>query len=57
VRSIEDADAPITVLIPEIIPTKRRHEILHNQRGRPLEERLKTHCNLVVATLPFRIHD
>ena len=57
VRSIEGTDATITVLIPEIIPTKRRHEILHNQRGRLLEEVLKTHCSVVVATLPFRIHD
>ena len=32
-----DEDATITVLIPEIVPRKRRHEILHNQRGRLLE--------------------
>jgi amino acid transporter len=57
VKSVEDTDALITVLIPEIIPGKRRHEILHNQRGRLLEEVLKARGTVVVATLPFRIHD
>jgi amino acid transporter len=58
VESIETQDATITVLIPEIIPGKRRHEILHNQRGRLLETALKSHTtDVVVATLPFHIHD
>jgi amino acid transporter len=58
VESIQAEDATITVLIPEIIPSKRRHEILHNQRGRLLESALKSHTTgVVVATLPFHIHD
>jgi amino acid transporter len=57
VESIQAKDATITVLIPEIIPSKRRHEILHNQRGRLLEAVLKSHTDVVVATLPFHIHD
>ncbi len=57
VRSIEDEDATIIVLIPQIVPRKRRHEILHNQRGRLLETVLKVRASVVVATLPFRIHD
>ena len=58
VESIEAPDATITVLIPEIIPSKRRHEILHNQRGRLLEAALKARTNgIVVATLPFHIDD
>ncbi|HUZ27731.1 MAG TPA: amino acid permease, partial [Solirubrobacteraceae bacterium] len=56
-RSIEGEDATITVLIPEIIPNKRRHEILHNQRGRLLEAVLKARTEVVVATLPFHLHD
>ena len=56
-KSIEDEDATITVLIPEIIPDKRRHEILHNQRGRLLESVLKGRTDVVIATLPFHIHD
>jgi amino acid transporter len=58
VESIQAQDATITVLIPEIIPSKRRHEILHNQRGRLLETALKSRTTgVVVATLPFHIHD
>jgi hypothetical protein len=57
VKSIEDEDATITVLIPEIIPRRRWHEILHNQRGRLLEAVLKARTDVVVATLPFHLHD
>jgi amino acid transporter len=58
VESVHTPDATVTVLIPEIIPNKRRHEILHNQRGRLLESALKSRTSgVVVATLPFHIDD
>jgi hypothetical protein len=57
VKSIENENATITVLIPEILPHKRRHEILHNQRGRLLEAVLKTRTDVVIATVPFHLHD
>ncbi len=58
IDSIPAGGPTITVLIPEIVPSKRRHEILHNQRGRLLEAALKSHARgVVVATLPFHIHD
>ena len=57
VKSIESEDATITVLIPEIRPRKRRHEILHNQRGRLLEAVLKARTSVVVAVMPFHLHD
>ena len=57
IKSVENEDATVTVLIPEVIPSKRRHEILHNQRGRILEAVLKARTDVVVATLPFHIHD
>lgn len=57
VKSIEDEDATIEVLIPEILPRKRRHEILHNQRARVLSAVLKARTNVIVATLPFHLHD
>jgi hypothetical protein len=59
VASIErDSDnALVTVLIPEIIPRKRRHEILHNQRGRLLGAVLKVRTDVIVATLPFKLDD
>jgi amino acid transporter len=57
VESIQ-TDATITVLIPQIIPNKRRHEVLHNQRARLLESVLKSQTDgVVIATLPFHIHD
>jgi len=58
VESVKADGASVTVLIPEIIPSKRRHEILHNQRGRLLETALKSDTEgVVVAALPFHIHD
>jgi amino acid transporter len=57
IESIDDDNVTITVLIPEIIPRKRRHEILHNQRGRLLAAVLKARTNVIVATLPFHLHD
>lgn len=57
VESIDRENTTVTILIPEILPRKRRHEILHNQRGRLLEAALKSHFEVVVATLPFHIDD
>jgi amino acid transporter len=57
IESVEDEDAIIMVLIPEIIPRRRRHQILHNQRGRLLEAVLKARTNVIVARLPFRLHE
>jgi amino acid transporter len=57
VESVEDENAMVTVLVPEILPSKRRHEILHNQRGRLLESVLKARTDAVIATLPFHIDD
>ncbi|MBV9684706.1 MAG: APC family permease [Solirubrobacterales bacterium] len=57
VKSVENEDATITVLIPEIIPRKRRHEILHNQRARLLAAVLKARTSVVIASLPFHLHD
>jgi amino acid transporter len=57
VESVEHDGANITVLIPEILPDKRIHEIMHNQRGRLLEAVLKGRTDVVIATLPFHIHE
>jgi hypothetical protein len=57
IKSIEHEDVTITVLIPEILPRKRRHEILHNQRGKLLGAVLRARTSVVIATLPFHIHD
>jgi amino acid transporter len=55
--SIDQKDATVTVLIPEIVPRKRRHEILHNQRGALLAAALKRRADVVIATLPFHPRD
>jgi amino acid transporter len=57
VKSVESEDATIVVLIPEIVPRKRRHEILHNQRARLLAAVLKARTDVIIATLPFHLHD
>jgi amino acid transporter len=57
IESVQNEDAVITVLIPETQPAKRRHEILHNQRGRILEAVLKAKTDVIVARLPFRLHE
>jgi amino acid transporter len=57
IESIAREDLVIVVLIPELIPRKRRHELLHNQRGRLLESVLKRQTSAIVATLPFHTHD
>ena len=57
VKSLQGEDGLVTVLIPDIIPQKRRHEILHNQRGRLLETVLKPRTDVVIATLPFQLDD
>jgi amino acid transporter len=55
IDSVPQSEALVTVLIPEIIPRRRRREILHNQRGRILAAVLKARTNVVVATLPFHM--
>jgi hypothetical protein len=57
VHSLDGADATVTVLIAEVVPRKKRHEILHNQRGRLLAAVLRARTDVVIATLPFRLHD
>ncbi|MBV9804979.1 MAG: APC family permease [Solirubrobacterales bacterium] len=57
VKSVENEDAAIVVLIPELVPRKRRHEIFHNQRARLLAAVLKARTDVIIAILPFHLHD
>jgi amino acid transporter len=57
VDSLPKDERTVTVLIPEIEPRKRRHAILHNQRGAILAAVLRSRTDVIVATLPFRLHD
>ena len=47
----------VAVLISEIQPRKRRHELLHNQRGLLLATALRARTDAIVATLPYRLHE
>ena len=47
----------VAVLILEVEPRKRRHQILQNQRGLLLATALRMRTEVVVCTLPFRLHD
>ena len=57
VKSIPTEGVIVTVLIVEIEPRKRRHEILHNQRGAILATALRLRTDVIVATVPFRLHE
>jgi amino acid transporter len=47
----------VLVLIPEVEPRKWRHQLLENQRGVILANVLRRHCNVNVATVPFRLSE
>lgn len=49
------AQGRVVVLIPEIEPAKWRHELLQNQRGTILANRLRRRSDVVVARLPLRL--
>ncbi len=51
------AGSQVLVLIPEIEPKKRRHQLLQNQRGIILANALRRHSDVNVARVPFRLSD
>jgi len=57
VESLAGEDVIMAVLIIEIQPHKKRHEILHNQRGALLAAVLRSRTDVIVATQPFRLHE
>jgi amino acid transporter len=57
VESLSAGRRTVAVLIPEIEPRKHRHEILHNQRGALLAAVLRARTDVIVATMPFRLHE
>jgi amino acid transporter len=57
VESLPTDELVVVVLIPEIEPRKRRHAVLHNQRGALLAAALEARTDVIVARMPFRLHD
>ncbi len=47
----------VAVLIPEVEPRRRRHQILQNQRGLLLAAALRLRTNAVICTLAYRLHE
>ncbi len=55
VRTQLENGRDVTVLLAEVQPRRRRHEILHNQRGLVLAAALRSRTDAVVATVFYRL--
>ena len=55
VREQTASGREVTVLLAEVQPLHRRHQILHNQRGLLLAGALRSRTDAVVATVSFRL--
>ncbi len=51
--AIENPDAFITVVLPEFVPAKLWHHLLHNQRALLLKAALHFRPNMVLTSVPF----
>jgi len=56
-HAVQESDRRVAVLIPEVEPRRRRHQILQNQRGILLAAVLRRRTDAVICILPFRLHD
>jgi amino acid transporter len=52
-----DTSRRVAVLIPEVEPQHRRHQLLQNQRGALLAAVLRSRTDAVICTMPFRLHE
>jgi amino acid transporter len=52
----KENDYTVTVLIPQFIPKKSWHNILHNQSSVLLRAYLLYKRNIIVSTVPYRLH-
>ncbi len=55
VRSQLATGREVTVLLAEVQPRRRRHEVLHNQRGLVLGSALRSRTDAVVATVSYKL--
>jgi amino acid transporter len=51
------SDRLVAVLITEVEPRKRRHQILQNQRGLLIAAALRLRTDALICTLPFRLRE
>ena len=47
----------ITVLLPEFVPARWWHHLLHNQRALLIKGALLFRPNIVVTSVPYHLHD
>ena len=52
----EERNSTVTVLIPQFIPKKSWHNFLHNQSSVLLRLYLLYKKNVIVSTVPYRLH-
>ena len=53
----ERPDDFITVLLPEFVPARWWHHLLHNQRALLIKGALLFRRNIVVISVPYHLHD
>jgi amino acid transporter len=56
IHKVEAKERQVTVLIPEFIPLKWWHRLLHNQTALMLRFVLLIRTHVVIATVPFHLH-
>jgi hypothetical protein len=56
VRQAQRGGRQVAVLIPEIQPRRWRYRILQNQRGLLLATVLRASTDVVICTIPYRLH-
>ncbi|MGA9175113.1 MAG: amino acid permease, partial [Thermoactinomyces sp.] len=56
IHKVEAKERQVTVLIPEFIPLKWWHRLLHNQTALMLRFVLLIRTRVVIATVPFHLH-
>ena len=52
----ERTNAYITIVLPEFVPAKWWHHLLHNQRALLIKGALLFRANVVVTSVPFHLH-
>jgi hypothetical protein len=53
----ERPDDFVTVLLPEFVPARWWHHLLHNQRALLIKGALLFRPHIVVTSVPYHLHD
>lgn len=47
----------VTIVLPEFVVTKNRHQVLHNQTALIVKRKMLFHKGVVVASVPYHLHE